>query len=49
VSIHFNEPTELNTKIPVSNNRLNNSETRLVINESENELLKIEVEKLKSN
>jgi len=48
VSINLNGPTESNTTISVSNNRFNDSETQLVINESENELLKIEVEKLKS-
>jgi len=44
VSINLNEPTESNTTISVSNNRFNDSEAQLVINESENELLKIEVE-----
>lgn len=40
--------TESNMTISVLNNQFTDSETRSVINESENELLKIEIEKLKS-
>jgi len=48
LSINLNEPPESNTIISVLNNRFNDSETRSVINESENELLKIKIEMLKS-